>query len=399
MTHRHIRALTTLATLTTLTLLTALTCLGGCAEGEALRARASSIRTELDRAHNPAYRCEEDALARAHSNLTFMDNDLHQGDYFRAAEHFDLAERFGRQAISAADRRECQDDTDRDGIPDPVDRCPREPEDFDNYEDQDGCPEDQDTDGDRILDSKDLCPTQPEDYDGVDDQDGCPDLNLDQDGDGILDAQDQCPRQPEDKDNFQDEDGCPDLDNDQDGVLDVTDQCPLEPEDRDAFEDEDGCPDPDNDLDRILDAQDQCPLEPEDYDGDEDQDGCPDLYKRIVMHADRIELRQMVYFATNEDRILEKSFELLDEVARALLDYPSISVSIEGHTDNQGPDDYNQDLSVRRAASVRRYLIAQGVEAERMTSTGYGESRPIDDNRTETGRAANRRVEFLITKR
>jgi outer membrane protein OmpA-like peptidoglycan-associated protein len=73
-------------------------------------------------------------------------------------------------------------------------------------------------------------------------------------------------------------------------------------------------------------------------------------------------------------------------------------VSIEGHTDNQGPDDYNQDLSERRAASVRRYLISQGVESERLRSKGFGESQPIDDNRTAAGRAENRRVEFLIIK-
>jgi outer membrane protein OmpA-like peptidoglycan-associated protein len=147
-----------------------------------------------------------------------------------------------------------------------------------------------------------------------------------------------------------------------------------------------------------MDVDDQCPLEPEDYDGDEDEDGCPDLYKRIVIKNDRIELKQKVYFATNEDVILDKSFDLLDEVARALLDNPQIRVSIEGHTDNQGPDDYNQDLSERRAASVRRYLISQGVESERLRSKGYGESQPIDDNRTASGRAENRRVEFLIIK-
>jgi outer membrane protein OmpA-like peptidoglycan-associated protein len=308
------------------------------------------------------------------------------------------AEVNARQAISAASRRECQDDTDRDGIPDPEDRCPTQPEDFDNYEDTDGCPEDQDTDGDRIMDSKDLCPTQPEDYDGVDDQDGCPDREQDADGDGILDSSDQCPRQPEDKDNFEDQDGCPDLDNDQDGVLDVTDQCPMQPEDRDLFEDEDGCPDPDNDNDRIMDIDDQCPLEPEDYDGDEDADGCPDLYKRIVIRKDRIDLKQKVYFATNEDVILEKSFDLLSEVARALLDRPSIHVSIEGHTDSEGSDKYNLELSERRAASVMRYLIAEGIERSRLSSKGYGESQPIDDNRTADGRANNRRVEFLITK-
>ena len=178
------------------------------------------------------------------------------------------------------------------------------------------------------------------------------------------------------------------------GILDKDDVCPLQPEDRDNFEDTDGCPDPDNDQDNILDDADQCPNEPEDYDNDADDDGCPD--HNIIVHDDRIELRQTIYFATNEDRILERSYPLLNEVAMALIERSTIRVSIEGHTDNQGSDRYNQDLSDRRAASVRRYLIAQGVEPQRLKSRGFGESRPIEDNRTEEGRAANRRVEFLI---
>ena len=369
-----------------------------CAGGDALRSKASSITLELNRTQNPAYRCEENALAQARANLAFLQIELSQGDYFTAKKHLITAEENARIAIAAADRRECMDDTDKDGIPDPLDSCKEDPEDFDNYQDEDGCPEDQDTDGDSILDSKDACPTQPEDFDNIDDEDGCPERDQDQDGDGILDIQDQCPRQPEDKDGFEDIDGCPDLDNDKDGILDTNDVCPLQPEDRDLFEDEDGCPDPDNDQDRIMDEVDQCPLDPEDYDGDADEDGCPDLYKRIIVRDDRIELKQTIYFATAEDRILEKSFGLLDEVAQALIDKSEIRVSIEGHTDQQGSEKYNQDLSERRAASVRRYLIAQGVEPERMTSRGFGESSPIDDNRTAEGRAANRRVEFLIIK-
>jgi len=84
-----------------------------------------------------------------------------------------------------------------------------------------------DTDGDGIPDAVDKCPNDPEDKDGFQDQDGCPDLDNDQDG--IPDAVDKCPNDPEDKDGFEDEDGCPDLDNDQDGIPDKTDQCPNEP--------------------------------------------------------------------------------------------------------------------------------------------------------------------------
>ena len=198
---------------------------------------------------------------------------------------------------------------------------------------------------------------------------------------------------------FEDGDGCPDLDNDQDGVPDTSDKCALQAEDRDTFEDEDGCPDLDNDNDRIADTADQCPMQAEDYDGDTDTDGCPDLYKTIVVLNDRIELKQTIFFATAKDRILPKSFPLLNEVALALRDNPGFNVSIEGHTDSQGQGGVNQKLSQRRAESVRRYLIEQGISADRLQAVGYGEDRPIEDNRTAAGRTANRRVEFRIIKK
>jgi outer membrane protein OmpA-like peptidoglycan-associated protein len=90
---------------------------------------------------------------------------------------------------------------------------------------------------------------------------------------------------------------------------------------------------------------------------------------------------------------------MLDEVARALHDRSTIVVSIEGHTDSQGSDDYNRELSETRAHSVRKFLMDRGIDGGRMAAKGLGEERPIDDNRTAEGRAANRRVEFLITDR
>lgn len=98
-----------------------------------------------------------------------------------------------------------------------------------------------DRDGDGISDSMDQCPDQPEDFDGFADNDGCPDP--DNDGDGIGDAQDDCPNQAEDVDGFQDSDGCPDPDNDGDGILDRNDKCPNQAENFNNFEDTDGCPD------------------------------------------------------------------------------------------------------------------------------------------------------------
>ncbi|MCA9542821.1 MAG: OmpA family protein [Myxococcales bacterium] len=370
----------------------------GCAAGMGLRAQTESIAERLDTVQKPAYKCAERALAIARSHVDFARQELDEGDYFRAKEHVDLAADAAVQAEAVARRPECQEDTDGDGIPDPSDRCPDQAEDMDGFEDQDGCPEDQDTDGDGIPDSRDQCPRDPEDLDGEQDDDGCPDVALDRDGDGIPDKDDKCPAQPEDKDGFEDLDGCPDPDNDQDGVLDGQDGCPLQAEDKDGFEDENGCPDPDNDQDRIADAVDQCPNDPEDYDGDADEDGCPDIYKAIVIKDDRIELKQKVFFATGKDRILERSFDLLNEVAAALRERKTLRVRIEGHTDSQGSASYNQQLSDRRAASVRRYLMGQGIDPDRMVSVGVGEDQPIEDNRTSEGRAANRRVEFHIIK-
>jgi outer membrane protein OmpA-like peptidoglycan-associated protein len=290
-------------------------------------------------------------------------------------------------------------DRDGDGIKDDIDKCPDDPEDFDGFEDEDGCPE-PDNDRDGIPDVDDKCPNIPEDKDGFEDEDGCPEGNKnDRDGDGILDDVDKCPDDPEDFDQFQDEDGCPDPDNDQDGILDVDDLCPNDPEDKDGFEDEDGCPDPDNDKDRILDKDDKCPNEPETYNGFEDEDGCPDR-GRVVVTDTSIEILDMVYFEYDKAIIKKESYPILDAVAATMQGNPSINlIEIQGHTDERGDDAYNLDLSDRRAHSVRDYLIGKGVDEKRLTAQGYGETQPLDRNHNEAAWAKNRRVAFLILKR
>lgn len=249
-----------------------------------------------------------------------------------------------------------------------------------------------DTDGDGICD--DSCPDDPEDFDQFEDEDGCPDP--DNDEDTILDVDDSCPMDPEDFDTFEDENGCPDPDNDEDGILDADDSCPMDPEDYDLFEDEDGCPDPDNDEDSILDIDDFCPMDPEVINGFEDEDGCPDE-SFIVVTCTAIEIDDTIYFETDSDVIRSISFELLDQVAATIIAIPNIRlISIEGHTDSRGSSSHNLDLSRRRAASVLRYLEGQGVEGSRMVSEGFGEDQPIATNDTDLGMATNRRVEFRI---
>jgi len=76
--------------------------------------------------------------------------------------------------------------------------------------------------------------------------------------------------------------------------------------------------------------------------------------------------------------------------------YPQTKWDIQGHTDDVGKDEYNKDLSNRRAASVKNYFISKGISADRLQSAGYGEERPVADNKTAAGRAQNRRVEILL---
>ena len=187
---------------------------------------------------------------------------------------------------------------------------------------------------------------------------------------------------------------------DRDGILDPEDACPLEPEDTDDFEDADGCPDPDNDKDRFLDGNDACVDKPEDYDGFEDSDGCPEEGEGLVkLTCERIEIKESVYFDTGSDHIQERSFTLLNQVAALLQQAPQIKkVRVEGHTDDRGRDETNLSLSQRRSASVLQYLVEHGVSNERLSSEGFGEARPIADNKTAAGRSQNRRVEFVVVE-
>jgi outer membrane protein OmpA-like peptidoglycan-associated protein len=287
-------------------------------------------------------------------------------------------------------------DRDGDGYKDDVDECPDEPEDFDTFADEDGCP-DPDNDRDGILDIDDECPLVPEDRDGDADDDGCPEGNEgDRDGDGILDDVDECPDDPEDRDGFQDEDGCPDPDNDQDGILDADDLCPNKPEDKDGFQDQDGCPDPDSD--RILDVDDACPNDPETYNGHEDEDGCPDR-GQVVIEENQIVILEKIYFETDSAVIKQRSYSILDAVAATLNGNPQITlVEIQGHADERGADDYNLRLTRDRAAAVVEAVVQRGVSRRRLRSAGYGERCPVDPRHNKEAWEKNRRVEFKIIK-
>jgi OOP family OmpA-OmpF porin len=292
-------------------------------------------------------------------------------------------------------------DRDGDGIKDDLDKCPDAPEDFDGFEDEDGCP-DLDNDRDGIPDDLDKCPDIPEDRDGVEDEDGCPEGDVnDRDGDKIPDDLDKCPDAPEDFDGFEDEDGCPDPDNDGDKIPDVDDLCPNEPEDYDHFQDEDGCPDLDNDHDRIPDKDDKCPNQPETYNGFQDEDGCPDhgVAERIDGDGGIIILKP-INFEYDKAVIKKDSYYILDAVVATMNGNPDIAlIEVQGHTDERGDDAYNLELSDRRAAAVMAYLVEHGVAAARLTSQGYGETQPLDKRHNEAAWTKNRRVDFVLRKR
>jgi OOP family OmpA-OmpF porin len=289
-------------------------------------------------------------------------------------------------------------DRDGDGYKDDEDQCPDDPEDFDNFKDEDGCP-DPDNDNDGILDVDDRCPNVPEDHDGDEDEDGCPEgSDGDRDGDGILDSHDKCPDDPEDRDGFEDQDGCPEPDNDKDGILDKDDQCPLDPEDKDHFEDADGCPDPDNDKDQILDKVDKCPNDPETYNGFQDQDGCPDKGKVIIEGSD-ILIMDKVLFQTGSAEILPESFPIIDAVATTLKHHPEFKViEVGGHADERSDDTFNLKLTQDRARSVVEAMVQRGVERPRLVSQGYGEYCPVDNGHSPRAWDKNRRVEFKVVK-
>ena len=111
-----------------------------------------------------------------------------------------------------------------------------------------------------------------------------------------------------------------------------------------------------------------------------------------------ITLSGSILFATNKSDLLPSAQTKLNEVAAALNKQdPRSTIVVEGYTDSQGTATYNQDLSQRRARSVRDYLISRGIASSRVTAEGFGLTRPIADNESPEGRANNRRVEIVVT--
>lgn len=232
-----------------------------------------------------------------------------------------------------------------------------------------------DRDGDGVVDSLDACPDEK----GLVALQGCPD----KDGDGIADKDDKCP----DVAGLAKYQGCPIPDTDKDGINDEEDKCPNIP----GVARYQGCPVPDTDGDGVNDEDDKCPTEV----GPASNQGCPVIDVVVVEKVNKA--AQNIFFATGSSKLLAKSFKSLKEVAQVMKDNPSYKIAVDGHTDNTGSDELNQKLSESRANSVKKYLVDNGVEESKITATGYGETVPIEDNKTAAGRTKNRRVEMKLT--
>jgi outer membrane protein OmpA-like peptidoglycan-associated protein len=289
----------------------------------------------------------------------------------------------GKQVVMVAAEKPVDKDPDKDGVMGMEDECPMEP----GPGTDNGCPT-KDTDGDGIVDATDKCKTEAETVNKFQDEDGCPDVIPDTDSDGIDDTKDKCKDSAEDKDSFEDEDGCPDDDNDGDGVLDSKDKCP----DQKGVIENVGCPDTDGDGDGVVDRLDNCPTEK----GTEKNQGCK-AKQLVVITKDQLKILDTVKFVTGSAKLSPASNKLLDNIARVLIAHSEIAkVKVEGHTDNVGKPEKNQTLSQDRAESVVKYLTKKGVDAGRLEAVGHGDTKPIEDNKTKKGQAANRRVEFNI---
>jgi len=274
-------------------------------------------------------------------------------------------------------------DADRDGVRDALDKCPSTP--LGATVDAMGCPSD--VDGDSVLNGIDKCDDTPRGC--VIDATGC---QKDADGDGVCDGLDTCADTP--KGATVNATGCP-SDSDGDTVLDGLDQCANTPQG--ATVNATGCP-TDADGDGVFDGLDQCANTPSGL--QVDPKGCPiEVSEKETQLLDTGSIRiQNINFDTGKATIKPESFAVIDTVARILQQYPTLRIEIGGHTDNKGSAELNNALSQERADSVLAYLRTKlsGVDASQYSARGYGMDVPVAPNRTEIGRAKNRRVEFRV---
>jgi OOP family OmpA-OmpF porin len=180
-----------------------------------------------------------------------------------------------------------------------------------------------------------------------------------------------------------DPDGCP-LYSDADAVPDYEDKCPGTAPG--ILVDSTGCP-LDSDVDGVADGPDACASTP--IGVRVDSRGCP-------LAGERIAIVTNINFDFDRAEVRGNVTQRLDRVIQLLREMPEVNVRIVGYTDDVGSTEYNRALSLRRAASVREYIVARGIDDARLSVDGHGKSQPLVSNSTPEGRAVNRRVEFVV---
>lgn len=209
-----------------------------------------------------------------------------------------------------------------------------------------------------------------------------PSATRDFDNDGFMDPQDRCPREAGPGPL-----GCPERDSDGDRVADRKDSCP-----KAVGTAADGCPD--SDGDGVSDLTDPCPNKAEVRNGYLDRDGCPDDPPKDLARLTGVV--KGVQFEADLDVLKPSSSAVLDRAVKTMIKYPEVRIEISGHIDSMSGADVGRDLSARRAEAVKRYLVERGVDEKRLETRGAGPDEPIDTNKSASGRARNRRIEFTL---
>jgi OOP family OmpA-OmpF porin len=299
----------------------------------------------------------------------------------------------GMLAFSPQMKKAAPPDRDGDGVPDAEDACPDIAAPREANPAKPGCPGLVDRDGDGIADDVDACPDVPGVVSTDPSRNGCP---VDRDGDGIPDSKDACPDQAGPPNADPARNGCPlPRDMDGDGIPDAEDACPTIPGIKSTDPKQNGCPG-DRDGDGIRDDLDACPDVPGVPSKDPKKNGCP----RAMVTDKEINILEQVEFETASSKIKPSSDALLEEIAGIFKKFTDIArVEVQGHTDNQGNKIANKTLSQQRADSVKKALVARGIDQKRLVAKGFGSDVPIAGNETEDGRAKNRRVQFVILER
>jgi OmpA-OmpF porin, OOP family len=253
-----------------------------------------------------------------------------------------------------------------------------------------------DTDGDGVLDVEDACPERPGIRTNDPQTNGCPsDQGLDRDHDGIPDASDACPfvkGVPNDDPKLN---GCP-PDKDRDGILDPVDACPDEPGVTSTDPKMNGCPRRDRDHDKVFDDEDACPDVAGIRTADMKTNGCPPPEDNIRVEGELLVMDDVILFDRASPKVREISWFITEKVANYLKKRADIlEISIEGHADATGSEEFNLVLSRQRAEAVRALLIKYGIAPERVRAEAFGRSR-LKVQTTQSERK-NRRVEFWIT--